>query len=171
MRRTASLVGAGVVTAVAVATWAGRRSAAQDTPAAAAGSDSPATIVDRSMGPVGAGQADDAVAAMAFMPQQQDQKDAARRDVFAVRDATLGGYHGYDVAQTVVFTPRFQVLDVVGYYDKQPVLFRYEFYRPTDGGPWTVLTLKVDQTEAGMTEILREDAPGIGVGRGGRATR
>ena len=170
MRRTTFLVGAAGVVAAVVAGWAGHRSAAQETPAGGGG-DSPSAIVERAMASIGAGRADDALTAMAFPAQQQDQKDAARRDILAVRDAQLGGYHGYDVGQTVRFTPRFQALDVVAYYDRQPVLFRYEFYRPQDGGAWSVLGLKVDQTEAGMIEALREDAPGVAAGRGGRATR
>jgi hypothetical protein len=169
MRRTASLVGTGLVAAVVAVALIGRRSAAQDNPAGE--TVAPTAMVDKAMVAIGNGQADDAVTAMAFMAVQQDERDAARRDILALRDSQLGNYHGYDLAQTVPFTPRFEALDVVGYFDRQPVLFRYEFYRPQENGPWTVLTLKIDPTEAGMVEVLREDAPGVGVGRGGRATR
>ena len=168
MRRTKSVLGACVLAAVVVAGWAERRTAAQDAPSA---DDGPAAVAGKIMGSIGSGQVDDALAAMTGLNQEADLKAAAQQDLLRVRDAQLGAYHGFDVATTVRFTPRLQALDVIGYYDKQPVLFRFEFYRPQDTVPWQVQDLQVNPQMSGIVETLREDTPGLGVGRGGRATR
>jgi hypothetical protein len=170
MRRTASVLGAGAVVAAVVAGWAVRRTAAQEdapVPSDAA----PTAVVDKVMGLIGSGQIDDALSAMPGLNQQQEQKAAAQQDLIRTRDAQFGTYRGYDVATTVRFTPRFQAVDVLGNYDKQPVLFRFEFYKPQDSLGWQVEDLRVDPTIATIVETLREDAPGLGAGRGGRATR
>ena len=89
-----------------------------------------------------------------------------------MRDAQLGAYHGYDIAETVSFTPRFQVLDVLAYYDRQPVLFRYEFYRPADAGHLDRAGPEGRPDRGGQSpRPCARDAPNVGVGRGGRATR
>ena len=150
-------------TAVAV-----RRSAADDDAPAAGG---PGRTVDAIMAAVGRGQFDDAVGLMDGLKGRADQKDAARSALIAVREAGLGVWRGHDVSTVVRFSPRLQTVDVVGYFDVQPVLYRFSMYQPTDGGPWQVLDLKVDGNLTTATEALREDAAGVSLGRGGRATR
>ena len=163
-RRTTSATALAIgMAVVAAAAWV-RRSPAQ----AAAGGPTAAKTLDPIMTQIGKGQFDDAVGLMDGLKANADQKQAARSALAAVRDAQLGNWQGYEVANTVSFSNRLQTLDVLGYYDLQPVLFRFEMYEPADGGPWQVLELKVDGNLVTSTQTLRDDAPDLG--RGGRLT-
>ena len=168
MRRTVSLLG---VCAMILGLMTVRRTAAQDAPPAIPGG--AAGVVDKIMGLVGNGQIDQAVPLMDVLKNQPDLREDARTKLLRLRDGQLGTYRGYDIATTIRFSPRLQTLDVLAYYDQQPVLLRFEFYHPqaSDAVPWSVLDFRVDTDVAAAIEVLREDAPGIGVGRGGRATR
>ncbi len=169
-RRTWSVLGVCVVAGGLWAGAAGRRTTAQDAPPAGGG---PEAVVDKIMDRVGKGQVDDAVAAMERPSNVSDLRDAARAKLLALRNVQLGTYHGYDVATTVRFTPRLQVLDVMGYYDQQPVLFRFQLYHPQadEATAWAVLAFDVTPDLTDALEAVREDTPNLGAGRGGRAAR
>jgi len=53
---------------------------------------------------------------------------------------------------------QFQTLDVLAYYDQQPVLFRFHFYRPQkqDAVKWMVLGLHVITGLQEITELLKD---------------
>ncbi len=170
MRRTVSVLGGCVVVVAVVVGLADRRSAAQDGGAPSGGA---AGAVDKLMASVGGGQLDDAAAFMDRLKTPTAVRDGARDALLKLRELQLGDYHGYDVATTVRSSPRFETVDVLAYYDQQPVLIRIDFYHPQadDAVPWTILDFRVDPNLTTAVEVLREDAPGLAVGRGGRATR
>ena len=157
-RRTASATALTIGLAIAVVTAHVHRSTAQQTPAASTA----AKTLEPIMTAIGKGQFDDAVGLMDGLKSNADQKQAARSALGAVRDAQLGNWQGYEVANTVTFSTRLQTLDVLGYYDLQPVLFRFQMYEPADNGPWQVLELKVDGNLVTATQTLRDDAPDLG---------
>ena len=170
MRRTLPALVLGA-TAVALAVTAAvvRPTAAQDeSPTASGGA---TKLVERVMTAVGHGQIDDAVGLMEGLKARGAQKDDVRSALLAARDGQLGPWRGYELSTVVRFSGRLQTLDVLGYYDLQPVLYRFELYQPAADGVWTVLDLRVEGDLDKATEVLREDAAGAGFGRGGRATR
>ena len=162
---TAAVV-AGAAAALVVAMTVRRSAADDDAPAGG-----PTATLERVMGAIGDGKIDDAVGLMDGLRARADQKDAARVALLAVRDGQLGAWHGSDVAEVVRFTARLQTVDEVGYFDQQPVLYRFECFEPVAGGPWQVLNLKVEPDLNNQVETLREDAGGVSLGRGGRAAR
>ena len=168
MRRLGSVLCVSVAaTAILVAVTV-RRSAAQDG-APAAG---PARAVDKIMAFIGNNQIDDAVGQMDGVKDNADQKAAVRGALLNVRDVPhLGAYHTYDVAAVVRYSPHLQTLDVLACYDLQPILYRFQYYQPSDNVAWQVLDLRVDANLTTATETLRDDAANVSLGRGGHAAR
>jgi hypothetical protein len=168
MRRLGSVLcvsaaAAAIVTAVAV-----RHTSAQDD--APAGG--PSQVLSKVMASIGSNQVDDAVAQMDGLKDNGAEKDGVRAALLAVRDVPhLGAYHGYDVPAVVHYSARLQTLDVLAYYDLQPVLYRFEYYQPSDNAAWQVLDLRVDWGLTTAMETLRDDASNSALGRGGRAAR
>ena len=99
---------------------------AQDVPAGFA---PPSEIIGQMMGLIGQNKIDEATAMMDGLKDQPDARNAARDKLIRLRDE-LGAYRGYDIAASQRFTSQFQIVDVMAYYDQQPVLMRFHFYRP-----------------------------------------
>jgi hypothetical protein len=127
---------------------------AQDAPPAVL---SPTEIIDQIMSRIGQGRIDDAVGMMEGLKNQGDLQQAARNRLITLRD-DQGQYHGYDVAAVQRYTPQLQTVDVLAYYDNQPVLFRFHFYRPVvaNGGKWAILGFQVSTAVQEMADILKD---------------
>lgn len=166
-RRTLSVLGVCVVIG---GLWAVRPTAAQDAPPLSGSAES---AVEKVMDHLGHGDIEEAVRLMDRPTGGADLRADARAKLIALRDAQVGAYHGYDVAQTVRFTARVQVLDVMAYYDQQPVLVRFQLYHPAveESAGWSVLAFEVQPDLTVALQVLREDAPNVAAGRGGRAAR
>jgi hypothetical protein len=155
-----------VVSLTALTDFTGRQSKAQDAatapPVPVA---TPSELVDQIMGLIGQGKIDDSIALMEGLKNQPDLREAARNRLVRLREDE-GNYHGYDIAAVQRFTSQFQTLDVLAYYDDQPVLMRLHFYRPQkdDSVKWMVLEFQVHTGLAEITDELK-DTPIDYVGR------
>jgi hypothetical protein len=134
---------------------------AQDGGAAAAPSD----VIDQFMTQVGQNQLDNAVSIMDGLKVDADLKQSARNDLIRLRN-DQGQYHGYDIADTQRFSSRFQTIDVLAYYDQQPALLRFHFYRPDtqNNGKWDILGFQV-HTDLPEIVTMIKDATNGTVGR------
>ena len=123
---------------------------AQDAAGAPVGS--PNEIIDQFMNQVGQNQIDNAVSVMDGLKIDAELKQSARNDLIRVRN-DQGQYHGYEIADVQRFTGRFQTVDVLAYYDQQPALFRFHFYRPDalNNGKWDILGF---QAHTDLPEIV-----------------
>ena len=163
MRRCYLLGRVLLVTGLLIAGFSLHESKAQDTPVAAVSS--PMDVVDQIMGFIGQGKIDDAVGMMEGLKTQPELREAARDRLVHLRDEQ-GIYRGYDVAAIQRFTNQFETLDVVAYYDEQPILLRFHFYRPQlqNGTKWMVLGFQPSTSVQEITEVLK-DTPVNYVGR------
>jgi len=136
---------------------------AQD--AAGAPVPSPNDIIDQFMTQVGQNQIDNAVSVMDGLKIDADLKQSARNDLIRVQ-SDQGRYHGYEIADTERFTNRFQTIDVLAYYDQQPALFRFHFYRPDtqNNGKWDILGFQV-HTDLPEIVTMIKDATSDTAGR------
>jgi hypothetical protein len=148
-----------ILVAAVVIPLVGRHVRGQD----AAAVPMPNEVIDQIMGQIGQGRIDDAVGMMDGLRNQADLKAAARSRLINLRD-DQGQYHGYDIAAVQRFTPQLQSDDVLAYYDDQPVLIRFHFYRPVAAGRWAILGFQVSTSIQEIKEILR-DTPVEYVGR------
>jgi hypothetical protein len=164
----------GILTALVVAITlvpffrpAGRESKGQDAPPPQPVA-TPTEVVDQIMGLIGLGRIDDGIALMEGLNSQPDLRNIARDRLIHLRDEQ-GVYRGYEVAAEQRFTNQFQTLDVLAYYEQQPVLFRFHFYRPLTqpGTKWMVLGFQVTTALQEITEQLK-DTPVDYVGRSKR---
>jgi hypothetical protein len=128
---------------------------AQD--AAAAAVATPNDIIDQFMTQVGQNNIDNAVSVMDGLKVDADLKQSARDTLIRVR-TDQGQYHGYDIAAVQSFTGRFETFDVLAYYDQQPVLFRFHFYRPDtqNNGKWDILGFQVHTDLAEVVAELKD---------------
>jgi hypothetical protein len=106
--------------------------------------------IDRVMGQIVAGRIDEALAAIEFLKQQPDTRSALRDHLVELAN-TQQHLYGYDIAALQRFSDRLLTVSVLAYYEQQPILFRFELYRPqgrTDQ-PWLVqaLSLHIDVME------------------------
>jgi hypothetical protein len=165
MRHYLSLARVALVIGLVVAGVMLRESRAQDASAPVA---SPTDVVDQIMGLIGQGKIDEAVGMMEGLKAQPELREAARDRLIHLRDEQ-GPYRGYDVAAVQRFTGQFETLDVLAYYDEQPVLLRFHFYRPQTQNSikWMVLGFQASTAVQEITEILK-DTPVDYVGRGKR---
>ena len=133
------------------------RARAQD--AAAPAVPPPNEIIDQIMTQVAQNQIDDAVALMDGLKNQAELKESARSALLRLR-TDQGQYHGYELAATQKFTSRFETVDVLAYYDQQPVLMRFHFYRPDlqNNGKWAILGFQVSTDLPEVLTILKEAA-------------
>jgi hypothetical protein len=162
MKRRLSLLCVVLLTIAFLIPQVTRRVRAQD--AAPAPVPTPNDVIDQIMGQIGQGRIDDAVGMMDGLKNQADLKSAARSRLITLRD-DQGQYHGYDIAAVQRFTPQLQTDDVLAYYDDQPVLIRFHFYRPIlTGGKWAILGFQVSTSIEEMKDILK-DTPVDYVGR------
>jgi hypothetical protein len=117
----------------------------------------PTQVVDQIMTLIGQGRIDDAVSMMEGLKTQSDMRQAARTHLIALRNDE-GAYRGYDIAATQRFSGQFEIVNVLAYYDDQPVLVRLHFYRPQlrDDIKWMVLDLEVMTSLHEMTEVLKD---------------
>lgn len=154
MKRAISILLALVFTGFLIPTT-GHRASAQDTGATAVAT--PAEVIDQTMNLIGQGRIDDAVAGMEGLKNQTELKQEARARLITLRD-DQGQYHGYDIAAIQHLTGQFERIDVLAYYDDQPVLFRYHFYRPQvqNGGKWAILGFQISTSVAEISDILRD---------------
>lgn len=152
-----------VTASLILAGHAMRVTKAQDAPPPAIST--PTEVVDQIMGLIGQGRIDDGVGMMEGLKTQANLRQAARDRLIQLRDEE-GTYRGYDVAAIQRFTNQFQIMDVLAYYDNEPVLFRFHFYRPqtTDTAKWMVLGFQVTTSTQEITEVLK-DTPVDYVGR------
>jgi len=163
MRKNSLLIRVLLIIGLVMAGIALRETKAQDASTAVV---SPTAVVDQIMGLIGQGKIDDAVGMMEGLKSQLDLREAARDRLIHLRDEQ-GAYRGYDVAAIQRFTGQFQTMDVLAYYDEQPVLLRFHFYRPQtqNGAKWTVLGFQVSTAVQEITDILK-DTPVDYVGQG-----
>jgi len=154
MKRSIPIVLAIVLTAVLICAIT-HRAKAQD--AAAPAVATPNEVIDQIMSRIGQGRVDDAVAMMEGLKNQGDMQQAARNRLITLRD-DQGQYHGYDIAAVQRFTPQVQSVDVLAYYDSQPVMFRFHFYRPVveNNGKWAILGFQVSTAVQEMAETLKD---------------
>jgi hypothetical protein len=117
----------------------------------------PTEVVDQIMVLIGQGRIDDGVALMEGLKAQSDMRQAARSRLIALRN-DQGTYRGYDIAAVQRFSGQFQTVDVLAYYDEQPVLFGFHFYRPQvqDNVKWMVLGLQVTTSVQEITDVLKD---------------
>ena len=115
----------------------------------------PSAVIEQMMGLIGQNRIDDAIGMMEGLKDQAEARNTARDELIHLRDQT-GVYRGYDIAAIQRFTPQFQTVDVMAYYDLQPVLLRFHFYRPQLTGPWNVLGFQETTVMREIVEILRD---------------
>jgi hypothetical protein len=139
------------------------RAKAQD--AAATAVATPNDIIDQFMTQVGQNEIDNAVALMDGLKNEAELRESARAGLLRLR-TDQGQYHGYEIAAVQKFTSRFQTVDVLAYYDQQPALLRFHFYRPDvqNNGKWAILGFQVDTDMQEVVTILK-DAALVDVGR------
>jgi hypothetical protein len=135
--------------------YAALRTRAQDTPPAVLAT--PSDVISQIMSLVGQSRIDEAIALMDGFKNQPELREAARTGLLHLREED-GTYRGYDIAAVQKFTGQFQTDDVMAYYDEQPVLFRFHFYRPQtqDNTKWVVLGFQVSTTQQEITEVLKD---------------
>jgi hypothetical protein len=150
--------------AVILAGYGLRPTKAQDTPPPPPVA-TPTEVLDQIMTLIGQGRIDDGVSMMEGLKSQLDLRQDARSRLLRLHNDE-GTYRGYDVAAIQRFTGQFQTVDVLAYYDQQPVLLRFHFYRPQiqDGVKWNVLGFRVVTDLAEITDLLK-DTPVDYVGR------
>ena len=109
------------------------------------------------MAQIGAGKIDEAVAMMDGLNAQPNLKEAARDRLLHLRDEQ-GKYRSYDIAAVQKFTSQFQTLDVMAYYDLQPVLLRFHFYRSQldPSVKWTILGFQETSSLQEIVDILKD---------------
>ena len=109
------------------------------------------------MAQIGAGKIDEAVAMMDGLNSQPNLKEAARDRLLHLRDEQ-GRYRSYDIAAVQKFTKQFQTLDVMAYYDLQPVLLRFHFYRAQldPSVKWTILGFQETSSMQEIVDILKD---------------
>ncbi len=117
----------------------------------------PSEVIDQIMSRIGQGQIDNAVGMMEGLKNQGELQQAARNKLIGLRD-DQGQYKGYDVAAVQRFTPQLQIVDVLAYYENQPVLFRFHFYRPvaSSSGKWAILGFQVSTSVQDISEVLKD---------------
>jgi hypothetical protein len=100
--------------------------------------------VDRVMSQIVVGRIDEALGAIDFLKQQPDVRTELRNRLTQLADQQQRLY-GYDIAAVQRFSDRLETLSVLAYYDQQPILFKFELYRPqghTDQ-PWLVQSMSI----------------------------
>jgi len=125
---------------------------AQDVPA---GFPPPSEIISQMMSLIGQNKIDEATAMMDGLKDQPDARNIARDKLIHLRDEQ-GVYRGYDIAASQRFTGQFQIVDVMAYYDQQPVLMRFHFYRPQLTSGWNVLGFQIQTSVQDITTILHD---------------
>ena len=154
MRRVSLFVCILILASIAMLSFQLRATKAQDAPAGPTAA-TPTEIIDQMMGLIGQNKVDDATNLMEGFRNQPDARNAARDKLIHLREE-YGNYHGYDIAAFQKFTPQFQTADVMAYYEQEPILLRFHFYRPTVDGPWNVLGFQITTSSQEITEILKE---------------
>jgi hypothetical protein len=164
MPRSAYFARAALIIGLVVGGATLRESRAQEAPAAAVVN--PSDVIDQIMGLIGQGKIDEAVGMMEGLKAQPNLREAARDSLIHLHDEQ-GPYRGYDIAAIQRFTGQFETADVLAYYDEQPVLLRFHFYRPQKQNDikWMVLGFQVSTALPEITEVLK-DTPVNYVGRG-----
>jgi hypothetical protein len=86
------------------------------------------------------GKVDDMLQRMPVAPAQtRDEFDSLRHDLVAV-STIAGRYTGFDIVRSRTLSDRYYELYVLAYFEKEPVLFEFGFYRPAD--TWQVQRFK-----------------------------
>jgi hypothetical protein len=100
--------------------------------------------VDRIMSQIVVGRIDEALGAIDFLKQQPDVRTELRNHLAQLADQQR--LYGYDIAAVQRFSDRLETLSVLAYYEQQPILFKFELYRPqghTDQ-PWLVQSMSIN---------------------------
>ncbi len=153
MRRRSILLAAIVLSAVSLTLF--HTATRADDAAAPAVVAPPLEVIDQMMNLIGQNQVDQATNMMDGLKNQPEMRNVARDKLIHLHDEQ-GVYHGYDVAATQRFTPQFQTVDVLAYYDQQPVMLRFHFYRPLKDGSWNVLGFQITTSVQEISEILKD---------------
>jgi hypothetical protein len=101
--------------------------------------------VDRIMSQIVVGRIDEALGGIDFLKQQPDVRTELRNRLTQLADQQQRLY-GYDIAAVQRFSDRLETLSVLAYYEQQPILFKFELYRPqghTDQ-PWLVQSMSIN---------------------------
>jgi len=88
------------------------------------------------------GKIDDMLQRMPIAPAQtRDEFDNLRRELIALT-GIAGRYLGFDIITSQALTERYHEVYVLAYFEKEPILFEFGFYKP--GEVWQVQRFKVE---------------------------
>ena len=133
-----------------ISAWTFKPSTAQDRPAPSAYT----TSIDRVMSNIVAGRIDEALAAIDFLKEQPDARAVLRQRLVTTANEQVHCY-GYEITAVQSYSKHLHTVWVLGYYEQQPMLFRFEFYRPQarEDKPWVIQGLSLYPN---VTEELKE---------------
>lgn len=157
MRRISTIAGFVILTAAAILLVELKPTKAQDASPSVTGPavTAPADIIDQMMSLIGQNRIDDATALMGNLKSAPDLRSTAREQLSHLHD-DQGSYHGYELAAVQKFSNQFQTFNVMAYYDEQPVLLRFHFYRTQNTGSWNVNGFQAVTNVAEITEVLKD---------------
>ena len=103
------------------------------------------------------GKFDDMLQRMPVAPAQtRDEFDSLRHDLVAV-STIAGRYLGFDIVTSQTLSDRYYEIYVMAYFEKEPVLFEFGFYRPAD--TWQVQRFKFRTDLGTFLDTLLERKP------------
>jgi hypothetical protein len=152
MRRFSALVLIVLVGSIAIFWVQLNPTKAQEAPA---GGSSPSDVIDQMMMQISQNRIDNATALMGNLRSTPDLRSAARDQLDHLHD-DQGTYHGYEIVAIQKISNQFQTFNVMAYYDQQPVLLRFHFYRPQAAASWNVIGFQAVTSIADMTEVLKD---------------
>jgi hypothetical protein len=89
----------------------------------------------------GQGKIDDMLQRMPVAPAEtRDDFDNLRRELIGLT-SIAGRYEGFDIVTSLALSGRYYELYVLAYFEKEPILFEFGFYKPADA--WQVQCFKV----------------------------
>jgi len=87
------------------------------------------------------GKIDDLLQRMPVAPaESRDDFENLRRDLIGLT-GVAGRYLGFDIVASETLSDRYHEVYVLAYFEKEPILFEFGFYRPADA--WQVQRFKV----------------------------
>ena len=88
------------------------------------------------------GKIDDLLQRMPVAPaESRDDFENLRRDLIGLT-GVAGRYLGFDIVASETLSDRYHEVYVLAYFEKEPILFEFGFYRP--GAAWQVQRFKVE---------------------------
>jgi len=116
---------------------------------------SPSDLIDQMMAQISQNRIDDATALMGSLKSAPDIRNAARDQLDHLHD-DQGNYHGYEIVAVQKISNQFQTYNAMAYYDQQPVLMRFHFYRTQGNSNWNVIGFQAVTNIADITEVLKD---------------